>query len=114
MTELVIADEKPTLINPDVAFDKLLVGEQPKVVHQRIQRSRLLVLGLLGGLVVGAGSLLIADQRSNRVFFRRSSSFNSAIPCAQAYQLGHGFLWLCRSWWVSWPPSLIKACLGGC
>lgn len=33
-------------------------------------RPRYLVLGLLGGLVVGAGSALIADRRSNSVYSR--------------------------------------------
>ena len=42
--------------------------EKPTEMVVRSPFPRSLFLGLLGGLVVGAGSALVADRRSNRVF----------------------------------------------
>ena len=54
----------------DFASEGILVAESPKVVQQRTQRFRSLALCLLGGLVVGTGTALIADRRCNRVYSR--------------------------------------------
>ena len=80
MMELAIADAIRIGINPDFASDWILVAEQPKVVQQKTQRSRSLALGLLGGLVVGAGSGLVADRRSNRVYSQAELLHRLAYP----------------------------------
>ena len=47
-----------------------VVVKDPSEIDAVDPSFRLLALGLLGGLVVGAGSALIADRRSNRVYSR--------------------------------------------
>ena len=47
-----------------------IVLEEPSEIDARDTSPRLLVLGLVGGLVVGSGSALIADRRCNRVYSR--------------------------------------------
>ena len=42
-----------------------------ELVERSVPFSRVFALGLLGGLVLGAGSALIADRRSNRVYSRK-------------------------------------------
>ena len=54
-------------VNSDVDSDWILVEEPSKLVFRETS-SHSLALGLLGGLVVGAGSGLIADRLSNRVY----------------------------------------------
>ena len=56
-------------VNSDVDSDWILVEEPSKLVFRETS-SHSLALGLLGGLVVGAGSGLIADRRSNLVYSR--------------------------------------------
>ena len=99
MLELAIADAIRIGINPDFASDWILVAEQPKVVQQKTQRSRSLALGLLGGLVVGAGSGLVADRRSNRVYSQAELLHRLAI-LRLGLPAGPWTLQLCRSWWV--------------
>ena len=53
----------------DLAADWVVVQEPTEIDAPNILR-RSLALGLLNGLVVGAGSALIADRRSNRVYSR--------------------------------------------
>ncbi|WP_392346888.1 hypothetical protein [Parasynechococcus sp.] len=48
--------------------DWIFVEEPTKTVGQSRSLPRSLALGLLGGLVVGAGSALIVDRRSNRMY----------------------------------------------
>ena len=47
-----------------------IVLEEPSEIDARDTSPRLLVLGLVGGLVVGSGSALLVDRRSNRVYSR--------------------------------------------
>ena len=56
-------------VNSDVDSDWILVEEPSNLVFRETS-SHSLALGLLGGLVVGAGSGLIADRRSNLVYSR--------------------------------------------
>jgi len=54
--------------------------EESSGFHSRNTFSRSLILGLLGGLVVGAGSALIADRCSNRVYSREELLRRLAYP----------------------------------
>lgn len=53
---------------PSFGSDWIRIEKPTEMVVRSRPLSRSLALGLLGGLVVGAGSALVADRRSNRVF----------------------------------------------
>ena len=57
-------------IEPLFGPDWIRVEEPSKLIERNVSFLRPLALGLMGGLVVGAGSALIADRRSNRVYSR--------------------------------------------
>lgn len=67
MTRLAENSAKANGFDPFFGSDWIQIEEPTKVVVQS-RFHRTLALGLLGGLVAGAGSALIADQRSNRVY----------------------------------------------
>jgi len=68
MTLLAANTARANGFDPLFGLDWIQIEEPTKIQGQKAPLSRLLALGLLGGLVVGAGSALIADRRSNRVY----------------------------------------------
>ena len=68
ITELMTAEAKAIGLNPMFGSSFITIDEPFTVVSKSPSLSRPLLLGLLGGLVVGAGSALIADRLSNRVY----------------------------------------------
>lgn len=76
--ELTLIDKSMTLeiankakangIKPLFGPDWIRVEKPSEPIERSVSFSRTFALGLLGGLVLGAGSALIADRRSNRVF----------------------------------------------
>ena len=55
-------------IKPFFGPDWIRVEKPSEFSEESLSPSRSFALGLLGGLVLGAGSALVADRRSNRVF----------------------------------------------
>ena len=69
MTEVVLNDTDDIGVASSSGPGWIFV-EEPSEIDARDTSFRSLSLGLFGGLVVGAGSGLIADRRSNRVYSR--------------------------------------------
>ena len=57
-------------IKPFFGPDWIRIEKPSELVEQNASFSRVLVLGLLSGLVLGISSALVADRRSNRVYSR--------------------------------------------
>ena len=68
MTRLAANSAKANGFDPSFGSDWIQIEEPTKIQVRKAPLSRSLALGLLGGLVVGAGSALIADRRSNWVY----------------------------------------------
>ena len=68
ITLLAANSAKANGFDPSFGPEWISIGDPTKIVGNSRPFSRSLALGLLGGLVVGAGSALIADRRSNRVY----------------------------------------------
>lgn len=68
MTRLAANSDKANGFDPFFGSDWIQIEKPTKIQDRKAPLSRTLALGLLGGLVAGAGSALIADRRSNRVY----------------------------------------------
>ena len=55
-------------LKPFFGADWIRIEKPSELIQRGVSFSRSLVLGLLGGLVLGAGIALIADRHSNRVY----------------------------------------------
>ena len=82
-------------ISPDWIFVK-----KPTEIVGETSSFRFFALGLLGGLVVGAGSALIADRRSNRVYSQAGLLRRLAHPLRLGLPAG------------SWSSSAVQVMVG--